>query len=207
MEEIGAMTELPVGDSRRAHLEECPRCQGLAKSFVAFMAPVDVPVEADIADANTRLSAALTREIGGEAGGSIVRPATFRQRFLGMRSLTAAAAVVAVALGLSLMRGGPAAPPLEPILRGAGDELAPFRCEVSVVAGQEYRLSWATVAAGTTYRVEVYGEGLEELAAYDVGDALSFALQPPVGAAFCVVIALAGGDEVMRSQPAYLPGK
>ncbi len=146
IEDLGELAELPVGDSRRAHLDGCPRCQGLVASYAAFFTPEDIPPEADVADAGARLSAALEREIGAETGGNIVRPASFTQRFLGMRPLAAAAAVLVVALGLSLMRDGPGAPPLEPVLRGAGDEVVAFQGEAVALAGDGYRLRWPAAA-------------------------------------------------------------
>ena len=74
-EELADLVGLPLGDPRRAHRDECPRCQALEQSFAAFMDPADVPEEADLADARLRLSEALGDEIGAGSRGEVVRPA------------------------------------------------------------------------------------------------------------------------------------
>ena len=45
------LAELSADDPRRGHVDGCPRCQAVMKSFVAFMDPADIPGAADLADA------------------------------------------------------------------------------------------------------------------------------------------------------------
>jgi hypothetical protein len=210
------LADFPAEDPRWSHVDDCPRCQAVMKSFAAFMDPADVPEGADLADAHARLSAALDREIGsgssvdpGKPKGpeaQVIRPATSFWNPFRVRALAAAAAVVIVAVGLSVTRYGPETPPREPVLRAAGDVAAPFRCEITGLENGGYLLSWPEVEEATSYRVVVYRADLEELMDYDVGDTTSLELELPEDGAFCRVIALRDGDEVKRSEPAYFAG-
>ncbi len=198
------LADFPAEDPRWSHVDDCPRCQAVMKSFAAFMDPADVPEGADLADAHARLSAALDREIGsGDSNPQVIRPATSFWNPFRVRTLAAAAAVVIVAVGLSMMRYGPEAPPQDPVLRGAGDVAVPFRCEITVLERGVYLLSWPEVEEATSYRVVVYRADLEKLMDREVGGATSLELKLPKGGAFCRVIALRDGDEVARSGPAY----
>ena len=204
------LADFSTEDPRRAHVDDCPRCQSVVKSFTAFMDPADIPEGADLADAHARLSAALDREIGsGESIGSqaqVIRPAASFWSPFRVRTLAAAAAVVIVAVGLSVTRFGPEVPPQEPVLRDAGDVVAPYRCEITGLENGGYLLSWPEVEEATSYRVVVYSTDLEDLMDHDVEDATSLELELPEGGAFCRVIALRDGDEVKRSEPAYFDG-
>lgn len=213
-EEIGDLIALSAGgpegpegpegsdDPRWAHVDECPRCQALLQSYTAFLDPVGVPAGADLADAEVRLDAALGKEIG--TTGKVVSPPTSFWNPFRVRTLAAAAAVVIVAIGLSVFRpGSEVISPQEPVLRGIGAPAAPFRCQVGMLNEGVFRMTWPLIAEATGYRVVVYGEDLGELATFDVGMETSFELRPPEGAAFCRVIAMRGGDEMGRSDPAY----
>ena len=197
------LAELSADDPRRAHVDGCPRCQAVMKSFVAFMDPADIPKAADLADAHARLSGALEREIG--SGPKVVRPDSGFWTPFRARMIAAVAAVLVVAVGLSLFRAGPdGMAPGEPVLRGVGTPAAPFRCKVEKSEGVGgYQLTWAGIAEATDYRVVVYGADLEEIVGFDVESGTTFELNPPEGAAFCRVIALRDGDELERSAPAY----
>ena len=201
------LADFPAEDPRRAHVDDCPRCQAVMKSFAAFMNPADVPEGADLADAHTRLSGALDREIGPgdsmDSNAQVIRPTTSFLSPFRVRTLAAAAAVVIVAVGLSLTRYGPETPPQDPVLRGAGDVVVPFHCEITVLKNGGYLLNWPEVEEATSYRVVVYRADLEKLMDHDVGNATSLELKLPKGGAFCRVIALRDGDEVARSGPAY----
>jgi len=173
------------------------------------MDPVDVPVGADVEDADSRLAAVLDREIGPiGSDGEVVRPASTFWNPFRVRTLAAAAAVVIVAVGLSLFRpGSEVISPQEPVLRGIGAAtVAPFRCQMALLEEGGFRVSWSGIAEATGYRVVAYGVDLVELAGFDVGLKTTFGLQPPQGAAFCRVIALRDGDELGRSDPAYFEG-
>ena len=50
---------LAPDDPRRAHLEKCPRCRSVLKSFAAYRGAKDVPDGAEVADAHEKLAAAL----------------------------------------------------------------------------------------------------------------------------------------------------
>jgi hypothetical protein len=192
------LADLAADDPRLAHLEECPRCRAVMMSFESFMDPGDIPAGADVADANARLTAALDQEI------SVVRPApTFWTPFR-VRSLSAVAAVLIVAVGLSLFGSGPEVISTEgPVLRGVGAPAAPFRIAMSKQENGAFWLSWPGVEGATGYRVVVYGEDLEVISGFDAELATAFKLEPPAGAAFCRVIAFRDGDELGTSEPGY----
>lgn len=199
------LADLAADDPRRAHVDACPRCQALLQSYAAFMDPVNVPRGANLEEADSRLAAALDREIG--VGGEVVRPAASFWTPFRVRTLAAAAAVVIVAVGLSVFQpGSEVASPDEPVLRGIGAPAAPFRCQMAMLDEGGFRVSWPGIAEATGYRLVVFGEDLTELAEFDVGMETKFELQLPEGAAFCRVIALRDGDELGRSDPAYFDG-
>lgn len=192
---------LATDDPRWGHVENCPACRAITQSLAAFLTPTDFPADSDLADADTRLSAVLEQEIG--SGGTVVRPApTFWTPFR-VRTLAAVAAVLVVAVGLSLVSPGPIGPPQEPVLRGIGTPAAPFGCQMATLENGVFQVSWPPVTDATSYRVVVYGEDLQELATFDVGPATTFELIPPAGAAFCRIVALCAGDELGKSDPAY----
>jgi len=192
-------------DPRWAHVDDCARCQALLRSYASFVDPVDIPSGADLEDADLRLAAALDREIGmGGSDGEVLRPASTFWNPFRVRTLTAAAAVVIVAVGLSLVRpGSEVISPGELVLRGIGAPSAPFRCQMEMLDDGGFRVSWPGIAEATGYRLVVFGEDLEELTGFDVGMKTTFEIQVPKGAAFCRVIALRDGDELGRSDPAY----
>ena len=196
---------MSADDPRRIHVDGCPRCQAVMKSFVAFMDPADVPGAADLADAHARLSDALDREIG--TGAKVVRPGSGFWTPFRVRMIAAVAAVLVVAVGLSVFRAGPdGLAPGEPVLRGVGAPAVPFRVETIPLESDGFQLRWPGVAEATGYRVVVYGEDLLEITGFDVGLETTFKFEPPIGAAFCRVIALRDGDELERSDPAYFDG-
>jgi hypothetical protein len=199
--ELDGLADLAAGDPRLAHVENCPRCRALARSQAAFLDPANIPPEADLEDAEARLTAALAEEMGGPV--PVVRPPTSFWTPFRVRTLAAAAAVVIVAVGLSLVDIGPQAPPAEPVLRNSGASSAPWRCRLDMLEAGDLRLSWPTVAAATDYRVIVFSIDLEELATFAAGPVTSFTVIPPPGAAFCRVVALRAGDEIRRSDPVY----
>lgn len=195
------LADLATADPRWAHVENCPACQAVLKSLAAFLDPADMPTAADLADADARLSAALEQEIG--SGGKVVRPApTFWTPFR-VRTLAAAAAVLVVAVGLSLVRTGQVGPTPEPVLRGIGAPAAPLGCQVAMLEKGAFRVRWPQVFEATGYRVVVYGDDLQKRATFDSGPATTYELIPPPGAAFCRIVALRPGDELERSDPAY----
>lgn len=192
------LADLAADDPRLAHVEGCPRCQAAVNSFAAFMEPADVPAGAHLADANARLSAALEQEMG------VARPApTFWTPFR-VRTFSALAAVLLVAVGLSLFGGGPEVISTDgPVLRGVGAPTAPFRIEMSKQENGEFWLSWPGIEGATGYRVVVYGEDLEAIKGFDAEATTAFKLKPPAGAVFCRVVALKDGDELGTSEPGY----
>lgn len=204
LEELAAWVDLPANDTRRSHLQHCPRCQAVVASYGAFMDPENLPAGADLQDARQRLSASLDREIGVGGVGDVVRPAAARWRPFSRSSVAAVAAVMVVALGLSLMRGRIEGPPQRDVLRGGPDPAAAFSGDIMATDTAGYRLSWPAAADPTaTYRIVVYGADLTEVARLEAGGTTSIELTPPAAAAFCQVVVLLHGDEVTRSGPIY----
>jgi hypothetical protein len=61
-DELAILATLPEGDSRRRHLDRCPRCRALSMSYSEFLHDRSLPEGADPADAEAR----LTRTFRGE---------------------------------------------------------------------------------------------------------------------------------------------
>ncbi|MEN8008461.1 MAG: hypothetical protein ABFS42_15740 [Candidatus Krumholzibacteriota bacterium] len=192
------LADLTADDPRLAHVEECPRCRAVMMSYQAFMDPADIPAGADLDDAQVRLSAALEQEM------EVVRPApTFWTPFR-VRTFAAAAAVLIVAVGLSLFGGGPEVISTDgPVLRGVGASAELFRIDMSKQENGEFWVSWPAIDEATGYRVVIYGEDLEPILGYDAESATAYKFEPPAGAAFCRVIAFRDGDEIGKSDPWY----
>ena len=122
-----------------------------------------------------------------------------------MRVLSAVAAVLVVAVGLSLFGGGPEiVPPGEPVLRGVDDSSGRFLCRFDNPTGPgDPQLSWTEFDGATEYKVVAYDLQLNELAVFEAGSETSLVLDPPFNTSFFRVIALKDGDELARSEPAY----
>jgi hypothetical protein len=205
MAQLAAVDWLPADDPRRRHLADCARCRARLAAYRAFESPPGLPEGADLPDAEARLGAFLQQEIGvGE------EPARPRRRDW-RRPLLALAAVLVVAVGLTLVTDDGEGPPRTPILRGdeeavrqGGVRAGALAAASEVDADGRVVLSWSAVGDADTYRVVLYGADLSELDSFDAGPATSLTLDPadlPAAEAGLVwtVIALRAGDEVLRS--------
>ncbi|MCP4573781.1 MAG: hypothetical protein GY838_15590 [bacterium] len=203
VEELGDLRGLSADDPRAVHAAACPRCQALLAALDSFLDPTDPPTTSDLPDARTRLDAALEQEIHGTST-NVVRPQPHFWTPFRVRTVAAAAAVLLVAVGLTLVDKDPWIPGSDPVLRGGDETAAPFPCVVEVLDSGDHRLSWPTVAEADAYTVVVFSADLEELARLEAGASVTMEVATPADAAFCHVLALRGGDEIERSEAAYL---
>lgn len=221
MEDLAALLKLPPQDPRRRHLDGCPRCRARVVTFLEFTeAPNDVPRDL-LLDAETKLDAALRRELalGGDPRGEDAA-APFR-RWLASLTLPrsgfawvgAAAVVVAVVAAVRIFAPRPEEPFL---LRGSEEHVAPGASTAlalrAVPAEGGVDLSWSAVPGADAYEVRIYGTNLEEIVRLRPTPEARLILKRtdlPVSAApgavvLWKVVALRDGDPLSESAPSQL---
>ena len=214
--EVAAVAALSPDDPIARHARECPRCSALLDAWRAFDAADrgDVP-DADLADADTRLSRALAGAIG-----STVPPASsparrrvgddessFWQRLFhpAMRPAVALALVAAV---IAVVLFAPQLVPHGSNLRGVSRPGAPaLTLGDATLTADSLAVAWSPVAEAESYEIRFYSGSLAELGHVGpiAGDhrtlgraQLGFPLVR--GDTVMVrVVGLAGGDVIARS--------
>jgi hypothetical protein len=229
IEELAEVARLPVDDPRRAHLARCPRCRARLASYKAFMDSAELPEGADTADAKSRLSLAMQREIFGvhaaqiEADASVSRstgrdsgaspegPIRRLMQLLTMPALRPVWAVGVVALLVVVVHEAlqPARVTQGPItLRGTDEGSgAAVAAEARVLEDGSILFSWNPITDADRYELVLYGADLSEIGRLDAGPANFLMLRPdarPEAARhgvglFWRVLCLRGGDELVRS--------
>jgi len=208
LEALEALRLLPTDDPRRAHLDDCPRCQALLESLDSFLAPDDAaPAEGDAARARTTLRAALATEMAAEAERPRARLwerllATFRSR----PAWGVATALVVAAAVLLLQQWGQEAP--RSTLRGrapvAGEGVVRLLGPLPTADGG-LQLRWGRVVGAQRYDVRLYRPDLTAIATLDAGVETSLTLGAEQlaaaqdGTLLYKVIAYRGGDEIASS--------
>jgi hypothetical protein len=165
-DDLDWVLELPEDDPRRQHARACPRCRALLDQYVAFL---DAALEADaarLADADTRLSAALEREIGAAPAhaGRVAHRARASGWDTWARPAIAAAAVILVA-GAALL--WTRAPRHEPEVRGGPDLAAALVVDQATLADGAVHLEWRAFPGTTMYQVRVYESDLREVSRFE----------------------------------------
>lgn len=219
VEQIASVLELPPGHEQRRHLDSCPRCRNLARSYTAFL-KAEAGAGARPEEARERLAQAILRATGAAA-----RPGSARedlpQRETGSRRawwplwrlrpvvLVAAAAVAFVAV--VLWQDRPTAPPVlrdERTLRTGTLLLHPAQ----VTPGGTVRLSWSRASGAERYEVRVYDAELDEVyrhpAVMDTSVVVRLSDIPgPAGSPGLIwrVHAFRGKDAIAVSPPGSIP--
>jgi len=222
-DELGELENLPAGDSRMRHVEQCPRCRAGLRSYREFMSDAGPPATDRERAARRELSAALDREILGvtTSQDSVAEPAPvvpawrpFRW-LLGapphplLRPALAIASVALVAFGVtqiaSQLGGGH---PTGIVRGGTGNGVAaPMIVARVVLSGGRPALSWTRLASAEDYQVLLFGAGLTEIGRINAGAESLLVLEPSrlsaaatrEPALVCRILARRGGDEIGRS--------
>jgi len=193
LESLAALAALPADDPRRLEAAACPRCDSLMAAATAFLAGDETIPEAELADAERRLAAAVP---------SFTRraPDARRSRLQRLGAVVAAVAAVVVAV-LVLVPSGPPTP--SGTVRGGGHvsglpELGPVTVSAVSPESATHRLDWPAVAAADSYAVVLFAADLDTIATVGVPSGPPVAVDDPA-AAFARVRALAGGTPVAES--------
>lgn len=221
-EEIAGAQLAAADDPRRLHLESCSRCGALAASLDLFRSGDDLPDVADMADAERRLADFLEREVEREVEREPERQPSSRMglsRKHRRRSyapvLWAAAAVLAVAVGLPFFIGGDAEQPGGILLRDGGD-FSPANWSIhepEMLTDGGTLLTWDPVDGATGYRILLLDGRQQEAGTLDAG-AMTELVLAANGSGLLVdrprpwyfrVVARDRTGELMRSLPRLLP--
>lgn len=170
IERLVEIAELPPGDPRRRHLEDCPRCQARLADYGDFMAgAAEVPAE-HFDDAMAHLERALAEEIHPDV--KPFRPAPGRP-FLNrpaVRGALALAAVLLLAISLNGLWTRPDPPDIRlraPEGAGPGRTFEPGSARR--LPGGDLSLSWQSYPGAEDYVVRILGADLSPRAELPAG--------------------------------------
>jgi len=210
IERLGEIAELAADDPRRGHLANCPRCRARLAAYERFLSQEDPPKGLDLASAEARLASVLQAEIGAgatpaagpvaRADDAVVRPEWWR--WSGMRWAAALAAMLAVAVGLTVFTDRSDDWLREPVLRGDEDAAAEaFAPTAETLDGGGVLLTWQAVPEAECYRVLLFGADLLEVARWETGVETELSLGPNelAKAVYWRVVALRGGDTLQQA--------
>ena len=208
-ERIAEVGDLPADHPIRRHVEDCPRCRNLLRSYQKFVRAEPVAGFA-IEAARQRLDALISSKVAG------TRPAASRWSSLNVSSLLrgllrpapliavgAAAALVTVVVWQQSL--GPETPRLRSETTSQTAALPP----ADVRPDGSISLSWAAVSGADTYQVRIYGPGLTEIYRHPNVTETSVVIDrsllpsdlPPRLDLMWRVVALKAGDVVEVSEP------
>jgi hypothetical protein len=157
---LAEVIDLPANHPSWRHVEDCPRCRNLVRSYREFM-QADAVVDSGIDAARRRLDALIDarsaeRRPAARSGAPwwriVLRPAPL---------LAAAATVVVVITALSLWR--PSHEPGAPVLRDSPVSGKVALPPADVRPDGSIQLTWAPVAGADRYQVRIYGPDLKEI--------------------------------------------
>jgi hypothetical protein len=230
-EELAALAAVPPGDSRRSHVDACPRCSARLLSYQQFLAPEALPSSARAAQSSAVLEEVLRKEILGRAApGAVAQEHRDGVRRWGrLRALlwrpilrpVWAVAVIAVITGVAFqVRPWDRHPDH---LRGASPVAPPTIQAESRITPEGILLSWVRPPGTTRSLVVLRSADLSELARVDAGEGSSVNLPTDrlaptgsgssnangagPGARYWRVLCLRGVEEVGRSSLQELPGR
>ncbi len=223
--EFAAMIELPEGDTGRAHVERCPRCQARLIDLNAFLRPATEAEIPGLASVERRMAAALEAEMERDAASAAPRPVPSGPADTASARPTRTGALVhlwnrpawvmaAAAAALVMVAGVFALWPHAPggdALRGTSGPGNAANRQVHVfparIEGARAILRWRAVPGADSYLVSLFGSDLAERGRLGplAGTAIGLPLDTlaagggPAGPLVWQVIALRAGDELARS--------
>ncbi len=212
IDELLILAKLSSTDERCGHLNECPRCQALLLTYNEFLAGkgrcdshllekvnlhLDYVLDQEIFDRNQEISPEITTSF-------------FNWRSPAIRGALATAAVVLLFFSINGNWEKPI--PNHNLLRSSrttqsGIDFLQATCNIQADGGIQW--NWLPVNGADSYRIEILDVGFELLASLPVeGDPvlrmssarLKETIESP-GSYFWVIIALQGGDVILRSEP------
>jgi hypothetical protein len=220
VEQIASVLELPADDPRRRHVDSCPRCRNIARSYAAFMR-VETPPEANPEAARERLAQVIlgmARETGVsetasrstyDVGRKAARWGWWLRWRRGAGPLVAAAVITLLAI--LLWQDHRTEPPVLRNERPAGEATLSLR-PAEAVAGGGVRLTWSRAQGADRYQVRVFNSELDEVyrhaAIADTAVVINLSKIPiPPGSPGLVwrVEAFRGDDIVAVSPPGSIP--
>lgn len=160
-ERIAEIVDLATDHPLRRHVEDCPRCRNLLRSYQQFLRAE--PVAGFRADAGRRrLDALISSKVAGRQS---VGPRWSMSVAGVLRGLARPASLVAVGAAVVLVAvvvwqsSGPETPRLrsESASQTAALHAADLRPDGSI------HLSWTAVSGADAYQVRIYGPGLTEI--------------------------------------------
>ncbi|MEZ4649715.1 MAG: hypothetical protein R3E97_13205 [Candidatus Eisenbacteria bacterium] len=227
VEELVRMAAFPGGDSRRRHLDACPKCRSTLASYRSFESPRqgldDLGLdEAELAGANRELSAFLASSLGSpplpsrprDAAASPSEPSFVGRVLAALRLhpirflVPATAALAAVVLVFEL--GGPDA---DMRLRN-GEPPAGIEATLTPTGADTFDLVWTETEPGLVYSLVLYGADLEEKVRFPLGTKEKRTLHwsdlfegAEPDAALWQLVATRQGEEVLSSAVSPIPDR
>ena len=209
--EFGTVLAAAPDDARRRHLEVCPRCRALARSYCQFLDPPPLPRQARAAQAEAELTRRFARAVAAN-GTATSRPSRWQHVMTrSRRPLWAAAASLAVISGILFVHEltldlGPRVSPNSEILRGDADTRATLEVTAGPAAGS-VRLTWIRPSEADASVVVLYDASLREIERRSLGGETTLGLDDRAlvpAAAYAAVVFLREGDEIGHSTPRSL---
>lgn len=209
VERIATVLELPAEDPRRRHVESCPHCRNLARSYTEFLRAEMGPAAQPDA-ARDRLA-----EVILDAAGETDVPETAPSRWWSSWRLRSASLVAATAaitlLAVILWPDHSTVPPLlrdDRVPRAGALSLRP----AEAVTDGNVRLTWTRAHGADRYEVRAYSSELDEIyrhpAVTDTSVVICLSDIPaPPGSPGLVwrVHAFRGSDVIAVSPPGSIP--
>lgn len=206
IERVAEIAELPAGDPVREHVESCPRCRNLLRSYLSFVAAE--PVEGFAVDgARRQLDALIDARVGAGATPGPSRFSVFLHRMMRPAPLLTAAAVVVIAAVVIWQQQSRTPEGVNLREEPAANHMTLAPAEVR--PDGSIHLRWGVVPGADAYHVRVYGPGLTEV--YRSGEVTESSLTidrsdlpadlPPTLDLMWRVYALHAGDVLQTSAP------
>ncbi len=207
-ETIGEVAELAADHPMRRHVEDCPRCRNLWRSYHEFLRAEPV-AGFDTETARRTLDALIASKVGEKRPPESRRSsASFSIRLRGLlrpAPLIAAGAVAVFAVVVWQQSRGP-----EGILLRSGSATQSGALPPAEVRSDgSIHLSWAPVPGADAYQVRIYGPGLTEIYRHPAVAETSVVIDrsllpsdlPPSLDLMWRVYALQAGDTIEVSEP------
>ncbi len=208
IEQMGEVVDLPAGHPLRRHVEDCPRCRNVLRSYQKFVAAE--PVEGFSIDAARRkLDALIDTKVGERPVAS--RPSSngfsldWLRGFWRPVPLVAVAAVAVVAATLLWQQSRES----DGILLRDESVTQSALPPADVRADGSIRLKWAAVPGADAYQIRIYGPSFTEIYRHREVTETSAIIErsslpadlPPTLDLMWRVYALQAGDIIATSEP------